>query len=123
MAMILAMIPWLVTDACSLFVLRKSSEKATRRPREELAGPNLHQAAVQGMRALSDNVGRDLVFDKGDAVAQQKLALLHALQSQEIRCGRLMQRIDRRIEIAMLLLQSGELGLEFALIFVGHGTR
>jgi hypothetical protein len=34
-----------------------------------------------------------------------------------------MQRIDRRVEIAMLLLQSGELGLEFALIFVGHDTR
>ena len=34
-----------------------------------------------------------------------------------------MQRIDRRIEIAVLLLQPRELVLKFALIFVGHGVR
>src|SRR5579863_8684561 len=32
-----------------------------------------------------------------------------------------MQRIDRGVEIAVFLLQPCELGLEFALIFVGHG--
>jgi hypothetical protein len=32
-----------------------------------------------------------------------------------------MQRIDRRVEVAVFLLQSCELGLEFALIFVSHG--
>jgi len=34
-----------------------------------------------------------------------------------------MQRIDRRVEIAVLLLQPCELGFEFALIFVGHDVR
>jgi hypothetical protein len=34
-----------------------------------------------------------------------------------------MQGIDRRVEIAVLLLQPCELGFEFALIFVGHGAR
>ena len=34
-----------------------------------------------------------------------------------------MQRVDRRIEIAMLLLQPGELVFELALFFVGHGVR
>ena len=34
-----------------------------------------------------------------------------------------MQRVDRRIEIAMLLLQPGKLVYELALIFVGHGVR
>jgi hypothetical protein len=32
-----------------------------------------------------------------------------------------VQRINRRVEIAVFLLQPRELGLEFALIFVGHG--
>jgi hypothetical protein len=31
-----------------------------------------------------------------------------------------MQRIDRRVEIAVLLLQPGELSVQLALIFVGH---
>src|SRR6266851_3604133 len=45
------------------------------------------------------------------------------LQPQQIRRRRLMQGIDRRIEIAVLLLQPCELGFEFTLIFVGHGVR
>jgi hypothetical protein len=43
------------------------------------------------------------------------------LQPQQIRRRRLVQGIDRRVEVAVLLLQTGELGLEVALIFVGHG--
>jgi hypothetical protein len=35
----------------------------------------------------------------------------------------LMQRIDRRVQIAVLLLQPGEFGLQFALILVGHVIR
>jgi hypothetical protein len=34
-----------------------------------------------------------------------------------------MQRVDRRIEITMLLLQPGELVFKLALIIVGHGVR
>jgi hypothetical protein len=83
--------------------------------------------ADPGGRALpdtgsGDDVGGDLVFDEGDAVAQQQLALLQALQPQQIGRRRLMQRIDRRVEVAVLLLQPGKFGLEFALIFVGHGV-
>ena len=74
-------------------------------------------------RFLSNDIGRDLVFDESDAVAQLQLALLQPLQPQQIRRGRLMQGIDRRVEIAVLLLQPCELGFEFALIFVGHGVR
>jgi hypothetical protein len=72
---------------------------------------------------LGDDIRRDLVFDEGDAVAQLQLALLQPLQPQQIGRGRLMQGIDRRVEIAVLLLQPCELGFEFALIFVGHGVR
>jgi hypothetical protein len=71
--------------------------------------------------ASGDDVGRDLIFDELDAVAQLQLALLQPLQPQEVGRGRLMQRIDRGVEIAVFLLQPCELGVEFALIFVGHG--
>src|SRR3977135_4227489 len=73
--------------------------------------------------SLGNNIRRDLVFDEGDAVAQLQLALLQPLQPQQIWRGRLMQRIDRGVEIAVLLLQPCELGFEFALILVGHGAR
>jgi hypothetical protein len=34
-----------------------------------------------------------------------------------------MQSVDRRVEVAVLLLQPREFGLELALIFVGHDVR
>jgi len=73
--------------------------------------------------ALGDDVRRDLILDEGDAVAQLQLALLQALQPQQIRRRRLMQGIDRRVEIPVLLLQPRKFGLQLALIFVGHGLR
>jgi hypothetical protein len=75
---------------------------------------------TNSIRSLRNDIRRDLVFDEGDAVAQLQLALLQPLQPQQIWRGRLMQGIDRRVEIAVLLLQPCELGFEFALIFVGH---
>src|SRR6478609_9610902 len=67
-----------------------------------------------------DDVGGDLVFDESDTVAQRQLALLQPLQPQQVGGGRLMQCIDRRIEISVFLLQPGELGFEFARVFMGH---
>ena len=52
--------------------------------------------------------------------AQLQLALLQPLQPQQVRRGRLMQRIDRRVEIAVFLLQPGKFGLQLTLVFVGH---
>ncbi len=67
-----------------------------------------------------DDVGGDLIFDEGDAVAQLQLALLQSLQPQQIGSRRLMQCIDRRIEVAVLLLQPGQLSVQLALILVSH---
>jgi len=78
--------------------------------------------ALRGVAKSGNDVRRDLVFDEGDAVAQLQFAFLQPLQPQQIRRRRLVQGIDRRVEIAVLLLQPGELGFEFALIFVGHGV-
>ena len=72
---------------------------------------------------LRNDVGRDLVFDEGDAVAQLQFAFLQPLQPQQIGRGRLMQSVDRRVEVAVLLLQLREFGLELALIFIGHDVR
>jgi hypothetical protein len=69
-----------------------------------------------------DDVRRDLIFDESDAVAQLQFAFLQPLQPQQVRRRRLMQRVDRRIEITMFLLQPGELVFKLALIIVGHGV-
>jgi len=69
---------------------------------------------------LGDDIGRDLVFDEGDTIAQLQLAFFQPLQPQQVRCGGLVQCIDGSIEIAVLLLQPCELEFKFALIFVGH---
>ena len=53
-----------------------------------------------------NNVWRELVLDKGDAVAQQQFALFQALHLDEVRSRRLLQRHNRGIEVAMLLLQA-----------------
>src|ERR1700736_1383366 len=75
------------------------------------------------MTKLRNDIRRDLVFNERDAVAQLQLALLQPLQPQQIRRGRLMQGIDRRVEVAVLLLQSCALGFDVAPIFVGHVVR
>ena len=74
-------------------------------------------------RGSSDNIRRDLVFDEGDAVAQLQLAFFQPLQPQQVRRRRLLQGIDRRVEIAVLLLQPSQFSRKLALIIVGHGVR
>ena len=69
-------------------------------------------------RSSGDDVGGNLVFDEGDAVAELQLALLQPLQAEQIGRRRLMQGIDRRVEIAVLLLQPGQFGLQHALVIV-----
>jgi hypothetical protein len=69
---------------------------------------------------LRDNVRRDLVFDERDAIAQLQLALLQALQLQQVGRGRVLQGSDCRIEIAMLLLQPCEFERKFGIVLIGH---
>jgi hypothetical protein len=70
--------------------------------------------------ALGDDIRRELVFDKGDAVAQLQLALLEALNLDDIRAGRSLQRGDRGVEVAMLLLQAQQLGPKLAFFLLRH---
>jgi hydrophobic/amphiphilic exporter-1 (mainly G- bacteria), HAE1 family len=108
---------------------------ARQAPREEVAAvqqqlqeANAILAAKLGTVVRAQNPGLAVlrlrqIVDEGDAVTQLQLAFLQPLQPQQVRRRRLMQRIDRRIEIAMLLLQPGELGFKLALIIFGHGVR
>lgn len=50
----------------------------------------------------SDDVGRELVLEPLQAVAQGELALLQALDLQLICASHGKQRVDRRLQIAML---------------------
>jgi len=67
-----------------------------------------------------NNVWRELVLDKGDAVAQQQFALFQALHLDEVRSRRLLQRHNRGIEVAMLLLQARQFCPKLAFFLLRH---
>ena len=73
--------------------------------------------------ASRDDVRRELVLDERDAVAQVKLALLEALDLQDIRAGRVLQGGDGGVEIAMLLLQARQLLPQVAFFLLSHRHR
>jgi hypothetical protein len=88
---------------------------------ERAATKSLRSADVASVRGdSSNNVRRDLVFDERDAVPQRELAFFQPLQPEQIRRRRLVQRINRRVQVAVFLLQAGEFSLQFALVLVGH---
>src|SRR5271155_4351325 len=62
-----------------------------------------------GARESRNDIRSELVFDERDAVAQLQLALLQALHLNEVGARRFLQRRDRGIEVAMLLLQTRKL--------------
>jgi hypothetical protein len=70
--------------------------------------------------ASCDDVRRQLVFEPGELVAQQELAFLQSLQLQLVGLIGPAQRLDRRVEIAMLLAQSLDASDEGG-AFLGRG--
>ena len=54
--------------------------------------------------------GRELVFEPRHLVAQQKLSLLQPLHLQLVGLAGVSQRLDRRVEVAVLLAQPLDLG-------------
>jgi hypothetical protein len=61
-----------------------------------------------------------LILDRADAVAELKLALFQPLNLDAVVTGGAKQRADRRVEVAVLLLQPLEFKIEFALFFPRH---
>jgi len=101
------------------FVLREQTRFALVGWRK----PASHPAITAGVflnHALSDDVRRDLVFNEGDAVAQLQFALLQALHLNEVGARRRLERRDRGIEVAMLLLQARKLRPKLAFFLLCH---
>ena len=67
-----------------------------------------------------DDVRGELVLDEGDAVAQNELALLEALDLQDVGAGHGLEGLDRGVEVAVLLPQPRELSPQLALFLLGH---
>src|SRR5580700_9954446 len=70
--------------------------------------------------ALGNDIRRELVFDKGDAVAQLQLALLQALHLDDVSTRRILQGRNRGVEVAMLLLQARQLRPKLAFFLLRH---
>ncbi len=94
---------------------RKSAKR--RAMPEAVAGSTTPPA---GNDALGDDIRRELVFDKGDAVAQVQLALLQALNLDDVGAWRSLQRSNRGVEVAMLLLQARKLRPKLAFFLLRH---
>jgi hypothetical protein len=77
-------------------------------------------AQVQPIRRLGDDIGGELILDEGDAVAQLQLAFLEALHLDHVGAGRVLQRSDRGVEVAMLLLQARKLRPKLAFFLFCH---
>src|SRR6516162_7311461 len=59
-----------------------------------------------------DDIGQQLALDLRDLVLEQQLSLLQALQLELVERSALREPGDHLIEVAMLRLQDGELGLQ-----------
>ena len=70
--------------------------------------------------ASRNDVRRQLVFDEGDAVAQLQLALLQALDLDDVAARRFLQRSNRGIEVAMLLQKARKLRPKLAFFLFRH---
>jgi hypothetical protein len=52
---------------------------------------------------LSDNVGRELIFEKCQTVLKEKLSFLEPLNLQPVATAKMEKSLDRGVKIAMLL--------------------
>ena len=71
-------------------------------------------------RGSGDDVGSELILDKGDAVTQGELALLQPLELQAIRRSKMRQRIDCSVEITVFLPQMLKLRLQRGPLFLAQ---
>jgi hypothetical protein len=72
---------------------------------------------------LRNNIGRQLILDAPDLVAQDKFAFLQPLHLDQVGTRRNHQGFNRRIEIAVFLQQARQLLSQRAFFLVGHRHR
>lgn len=70
-----------------------------------------------GATRSSNDIGRKLVLDKCQPVAQDKFSFLQPLNLQPVAGAELEQRLYRGIKIAMLLSQALKLRLQVSALF------
>src|SRR5437660_8256376 len=75
------------------------------------------------LASLSNDIGRELILDEGDTIAQLQFSLLEALHLEQVGTRRTLERADRRVEVAMLLLQTCQSRPELAFFLFGHRRR
>lgn len=68
-------------------------------------------------RNLRNNIGRERIFEKGNAIAQGQFALFQPLQLQTVIGAHRHQCVNRRVEIAMFLPQTLDFVDEFSALF------
>ena len=79
----------------------------------------LRGAALRGEN-LGNYIGRELVLDVGNAVAQIELPFLQPLNLELVGPGRVLQGRNRRVEVAVLLLQARQLVLQLPFFLFCH---
>src|SRR5690606_12033190 len=97
-----------------------------RRPGDVRAQEGAAPTALSEFSAVfrsGNDVGRQLIVDRADAVAQMQFALFKPLDLDEVRSGRQRQCVDRGIEVAMLLLEARQLLPQLAFFLVRHCHR
>lgn len=84
-----------------------------------------NQIAIQSAPAAAsgDDIWRELVLDMGNPVPEEELALLEPLDLQDVGRRGTLQRLDRRIEVAMLLAQPSKLRPQLGFFLLGHTCR
>ena len=82
------------------------------------------QAAAEGResRTSGDDIGGQLILDERNAVAQHELALFQPLHLDLVMARRTRQRLDRGIEIAVLLLQACQFRAQRGIVLGRHSS-
>jgi hypothetical protein len=80
---------------------------------------------LSGGGVSRDDVGRELVLDRDDPVLETEFSLLEPLNLELIAGHHPLEGLDGHVEIAVLLLQAGKIGLKITRVVVGkiQGTR
>lgn len=81
------------------------------------ARPNAEAAAP---RTLGNDIGRELVFDVSDTVAQLQFLFFQSLQLEHVRTRRILQCGNGGIEVAMCLDHAAKLSPQLVFFLLGH---
>src|SRR5258708_807701 len=103
-----------------------SRKKRGAGPRSSAARESSRSEASRRSRASGpsrNDVGRKLVLDERNPVAQIELALLEPLNLEQVRSRCVLQGQDGHVQVAVLLMQARQLLPQVAFFLLGHCHR